>query len=105
IGTDAARTVDLGNKGFGVAILNDAHDNLIGGKSAKFGNVIVGNGAAASGGGVGILGGVRNALRANAIFANEPINVDLGADGPTPNDVGDADPGPNTLQNSPQLLD
>lgn len=105
IGTDAERTADLGNRGFGIAILNDAHDNLIGGKSAKFGNVIAGNGGIASGGGVGMLSGVRNAVRANVVYANEPVNLDLGGDGASANDAGDADTGPNTLQNAPILLD
>ena len=32
------------------------------------------------------------------------LPVDLGADGPTPNDPGDADDGPNRLQNAPEIL-
>jgi len=103
IGTNPAMDVDLGNKGIGVAFLNDAHDNVIGGK-AKTANVIAGNGGPMSGGGIVMLSGVRNAVRANAIFANEPLNVDLGNDGVGAEDAGDADLGPNTLQNAPQLL-
>lgn len=103
IGTNAAMDVDLGNEGFGIAFLNDAHDNLVGGK-AKTANVIAGNGGPMGGGGVVMLSGVRNTIRANAIFANEPLNVDLGNDGVGAEDAGDADVGPNTLQNAPALL-
>lgn len=46
-----------------------------------------------------------NALRGNVLYANggaEPI--DLGADGDTPNDVGDIDVGSNRLQNHPEFI-
>jgi CSLREA domain-containing protein len=50
----------------------------------------------------------RHVLRGNRLFANGGLELDLGApggdaDGVTPNDAGDADLGPNGLQNHPVL--
>ena len=42
-----------------------------------------------------------NRILSNSIFSNGAIGIDLNADGPTANDLGDADIGPNTLQNKP----
>jgi len=45
--------------------------------------------------------------RGNEIHNNHAkgrANIDIGAQGPTPNDVGDADPGANQGQNSPELV-
>ncbi len=70
--------------------------------------------------GVAVVGGTGNAIRMNAIFSNisqpvptQPLNglgIDLGGstavpgdNGVTPNDPGDADSGPNNLQNFPVL--
>jgi len=47
--------------------------------------------------------GIGSGLTANSIFNNNGLGIDLGNDGPTPNDAGDADAGPNNLQNSPVL--
>ena len=37
-------------------------------------------------------------------FFASPLLVDLGPEGPTPNDPGDPDAGPNDLQNKPEML-
>jgi hypothetical protein len=46
-------------------------------------------------------GGEGNFLADNSIHSNGGLGIDLGDDGPTPNDPGDADSGPNGLQNYP----
>jgi hypothetical protein len=46
---------------------------------------------------------VGNRILSNSIFANGEQGIDLGATGPTPNDLGDTDTGPNRLQNFPVL--
>lgn len=65
--------------------------------------------------GVWVLGEAttRNRISANSIYANSPasidppngsgLGIDLGPEGPTVNDVGDYDTGPNTLLNFPAL--
>ena len=45
-----------------------------------------------------------NAIRENRIHSNGGIGIDLGTDGVTGNDAGDADAGPNNLQNFPVLI-
>jgi CSLREA domain-containing protein len=42
-------------------------------------------------------------IRGNRIFNNGGLGIDLGDDGPTLNDTGDVDSGPNSLQNFPIL--
>jgi len=44
-----------------------------------------------------------NRILSNSIFSNGAIGIDLNADGPTANDPGDTDTGPNNLQNKPAL--
>jgi hypothetical protein len=44
----------------------------------------------------------RNQILSNSIYANR-IGIDLGDNGPTPNDAGDSDDGPNKYQNYPVI--
>ena len=46
---------------------------------------------------------VGNQIRPSAVYGNGGLPIDLGNDGPTPNDPGDADSGPNTLLNYPVI--
>jgi hypothetical protein len=71
-------------------------DNVIGGEEAGAGNVIAFNAFGVS------VGGVRNRILSNTIYGNW-IGIDLGDNGPTPNDAGDADQGPNGYQNNPVI--
>lgn len=62
-------------------------------------NTLTGNGA-----GLILTGSAQGtSLRANSIFANSGLGIDLGNDGVSPNDPGDTDTGPNSLQNFPVL--
>ncbi len=99
IGTDVTGTVALGNSESGVMIYNGPDSNTIGGTTAGASNVISGN----SGNGVGVHSGTGNAILGNAISSNALLGIDLGNDGVTPNDPGDADTGANNLQNFPDI--
>src|SRR5262249_32747666 len=115
--TDINGTGNLGNMGYGVTF-NTANNNLVGGTVAGAGNVIAFNGSInRSSGGVGVFIGTGNSILGNSIFsntgANPPSNGDPGlginllggneTSGVTANDPGDADTGPNNLQNFPVL--
>ncbi len=107
IGTNAAGTGNLGNAGIGVWLVS-ASNNLIGGTASGAGNRIGYN--AGSGVHVGGGSGTRNTIEGNSIFSNglNPNLISLGIDlappfGPTANDGGDGDTGPNNLQNFPVL--
>ena len=83
----------------------DSSDTRIGGLAAGAGNTIAGNVDA----GIGIYGNAarRNQIRRNSVFENVGLGIDLGdndfIDGPTENDPGDPDRGPNLLQNYPEI--
>jgi len=114
-GTDVTGTVHLGNDQDGI---------FIGGKQIQVGGVGAGEGnVCAFNGGAGILVdysifSLRVPIRGNSIYGNatanganfhSPLGLDLGNQGGvgqggfTPNDLGDADVGPNNNQNFPLL--
>ena len=64
------------------------------------GNTITGNGEE----GVMVSLTQQATIRANNIYDNGLLGIDLGGNGVTPNDVGDPDVGPNLYQNYPVLL-
>ncbi|MEZ4714850.1 MAG: Ig-like domain-containing protein [Caldilineaceae bacterium] len=68
-------------------------------------NVITGNTSAFNGDdGITVFAGVGNQLRGNDIHDNGDLDIDLGGDGRTPNDVDDLDEGANFVQNHPVLF-
>jgi hypothetical protein len=98
-------TKPLGNATRGVWIFGSS-DNTIGGSKAEKANKIAFNGS----NGVTIqeftvssIPANGNRVLRNSICANGELGIDLGGDGPTPNDNKDRDEGPNTLQNKPRL--
>lgn len=91
----------LGNGSHGIEI-QATPDVLIGGSfSPGEPNVIAFNG----GDGISIFNPpcILKHISANSIHDNAGLGIDLGNDGVTANDLGDADTGPNNLQNFPVL--
>jgi hypothetical protein len=102
IGTDATGTLPLGNAGSGVHIISPGAK--IGGTAPGEPNVIAFNGSQIfNGHGVWVENGTGSPIRANSIHDNRALGIGFGTAGPTPNDPGDADVGPNNLQNFPVL--
>lgn len=119
IGTKANGTTALGNGradskvpagGVHIDVGANTFDNIIGGTETGAGNVIAFN----YGGGVVVTGSQAgtggNAVLSNNTFSNEVLTagthglgIDLGFDGVTANDDGDADAGVNNSQNFPVL--
>ena len=97
IGVNAAGGA-LGNGRDGV-ITGVVSGTSIGGTAAGAGNVIAHN----LNSGIDVLGGLGTSILSNSIFANGGLGIDLGGDGVTPNDPGDADTGPNNRQNFPVI--
>jgi CSLREA domain-containing protein len=97
IGTDKNGAAPLGNSSNGVYI--SAPNNTVGGTTAGGRNTISGN----AGSGVSIYGAgaAGNRILQNSTFSNGGLGIDLSDDGPTANDPGDTDTGPNNLQNKP----
>ncbi len=98
IGTDKAGTVSVANTHDGV-YLKSANDNRIGGTGTDDANTIAFNTLR----GIAVESGTGNAFRRNSIFSNGGLGIDLNVDGVTLNDAGDADTGPNQLQNFPVI--
>ncbi len=118
IGTNATATAGLGNGGSGVALSNGSTIQMVGNTisrnggngislSASSNNQVTSNLISFNGGrgvqisGSGTVNG--NELSSNHIYSNSGLGIDLGTDNVTANDVGDADSGPNNLQNFPVL--
>ena len=97
IGTDASGMSAVRNTLAGLRILSS--NASVGGGTVGQRNFIGFNG----GNGVTVGSGTGNRLTRNEIFSNSGLGIDLGDDGLTPNDPGDADAGANTLQNDPVL--
>lgn len=97
IGTNASGA-NLGNLSDGVFI-SQADSNNIGDGTAAGGNRIAFNNFRA----VVVSSGTQNEIRANSIYSNGAIGIDLGDDGLTTNDAIDADAGANNLQNFPVI--
>ena len=107
IGTKKDGVGALGNSESGVTIFG-ALENTVGGSTAEAANTIAFN----EGDGVSIRNNfaesTANSVLRNSIFGNidlfpDGLGIDLGDDGPTPNDPDDEDTGPNNLQNKPNL--
>jgi uncharacterized protein (TIGR03437 family) len=101
IGTDLSGTAPLGANASGI-LVDSTRDMRIGGIEPGAGNVIAFNHRK----GIEVRLALGVALRGNSIFSNELLGIDLGgfaSDGVTLNDPGDADTGPNQLQNYPLL--
>ncbi|PIX36177.1 MAG: hypothetical protein COZ59_02485 [Bacteroidetes bacterium CG_4_8_14_3_um_filter_31_14] len=100
VGTDITGNFPIGNQLDGVRIGEGPKYNFIGlpGK----GNIIAYNG----GNGVTIMtpAELYNTITSNSIYANQVMGIDLFPQGPTPNDNGDGDSGPNDLMNFPDII-
>jgi hypothetical protein len=101
IGTDATGDGSFPN-GDGITVTGpDADDVEIGGTGESLPNIISGN----NGAGVYVAddAGGNVQIRGNRYSNNGGLAIDLGGDGPTPNDETDSDEGPNSLQNYPVI--
>ena len=129
VGTDPSGMEALGNRGDGIEM--DASNSVVGGATVAKRNLISGNdvdGLSLSGAndvrvknnlvgtkadGISALGNLFNgvdlsgttgvSILRNSTFSNGQLGIDLGVDGRTLNDLGDADSGANALQNFPAL--
>lgn len=103
IGTDASGALELGNGGHGILITSEVETTVVGDQhpDPDFWNVLAFN----AGDGLAITESSSRGLFAgrNLFYGNGGLGIDLGDDGPTANDEGDGDGGPNRRQNFPEL--
>jgi predicted glycoside hydrolase/deacetylase ChbG (UPF0249 family) len=98
IGVGADGSTLLGNTSAGIYVHN--YYATIGGKTAGDGNTIAGNG----GNGITVVSSYySNFIYRNSIYSNGGLGIDLGNDGVTVNDYGDADGGANYFNNYPVI--
>ena len=98
IGVDANGSA-VGNAFQGIQIDSEAQKNVIGGDAAGEPNVIANNGDD----GIEVVG-TGNLIQGNQVYENADLGIDLGANGVTPNDVGDDDSGGgNDFMNFPEV--
>ena len=92
-------TIAFGNLGNGVAVINSSDNKITGNDIAYNG----GSGVSVSR--TGTIPAERNQITSNSIYENAGLGIDLvsAGEGVTPNDPGDADAGPNRLQNFPLI--
>ncbi|HST17593.1 MAG TPA: PxKF domain-containing protein [Gaiellaceae bacterium] len=102
VGLNAAATGAVPNGGVGI-LMSNVNGNVVGGIGAGQANQVADNGGA----GVAVVNGpgaaTGNSIRGNSVHDNGGLGIDLGNNGVTANDPGDADTGPNNLQNFPTL--
>lgn len=98
VGLASDRVTPMGNGANGVLIQNSGQNRI----GTLAGNTIAYNSQA--GIAVTLNTSVSNDLSKNVLIGNMGLTIDLGNDGPTSNDLNDADVGPNQLQNYPTLV-
>lgn len=101
IGTDLGVNLGIGNSAVGIYV-SDAHDNTIGGTGAFEENVVAYSGST----GIFVTGSRASqiTMRANRIFLNGFLGIDLDPVGVSLNDPLDLDYGPNSLLNFPLIF-
>ena len=99
IGVDSDGETPAGNGGHGVYVTQP--NCAVGGVNAGERNIIAHN----EGAGVYVEGNAStgNAILSNVIHDNVGLGIDLAPAGVNANDAGDADAGPNNLQNAPEI--
>ena len=99
IGTTPTGAI-VANSGNGISIFGGPQNNVIGGSTVGAANWIAGN----NGAGIAIYNAsTANRISGNSLTANNGLGIDFWNDGVSANDAGDADTGPNNLQNFPVL--